>query len=97
MCMLLYVCFAGNVLPVHKDSFVIVPLVSEFRKEAWEAKIVEQAKTTIRLAVYSLPTACIGRYKLNVVTNCPAGKATSPDTPENDIYMLFNPWCKGII
>uniref|UniRef100_A0A672QM16 Protein-glutamine gamma-glutamyltransferase K n=1 Tax=Sinocyclocheilus grahami TaxID=75366 RepID=A0A672QM16_SINGR len=84
----------GNVLPVHKDSFVIVPLVSEFRKEAWEAKIVEQAKTTIRLAVYSLPTSCIGRYKLNVVTNCPAGKATSPDTPENDIYVLFNPWCK---
>uniref|UniRef100_A0A673HG38 Protein-glutamine gamma-glutamyltransferase K n=1 Tax=Sinocyclocheilus rhinocerous TaxID=307959 RepID=A0A673HG38_9TELE len=84
----------GNVLPVHKDSFVIVPLVSEFRKEAWEAKIVEQAKTTIRLAVYSLPTSCIGRYKLNVVTNCLAGKATSPDTPENDIYVLFNPWCK---
>ncbi|XP_058619765.1 protein-glutamine gamma-glutamyltransferase K-like [Onychostoma macrolepis] len=84
----------GNVLPVHRGSFVIVPLVSEFRKDAWEAKIVEQAKTTIRLAVYSLPTACVGRYKLNVVTNCPTGKATSPDTPENDIYVLFNPWCK---
>ncbi|KAK9954663.1 hypothetical protein ABG768_016713 [Culter alburnus] len=84
----------GNDIPVHKGSFVIVPLVSEFKRDAWEAKIVEQAKTTIRLSVYSLPTACIGRYKLNVVTNCPAGKATSPDTPENDIYMLFNPWCK---
>uniref|UniRef100_A0A672QLR9 Protein-glutamine gamma-glutamyltransferase K n=1 Tax=Sinocyclocheilus grahami TaxID=75366 RepID=A0A672QLR9_SINGR len=81
-------------LRLGQSCFVIVPLVSEFRKEAWEAKIVEQAKTTIRLAVYSLPTSCIGRYKLNVVTNCPAGKATSPDTPENDIYVLFNPWCK---
>uniref|UniRef100_A0A8C2DUN5 Protein-glutamine gamma-glutamyltransferase K n=1 Tax=Cyprinus carpio TaxID=7962 RepID=A0A8C2DUN5_CYPCA len=84
----------GNVVPLLKGSFVVVPLVSEFSKKAWEAKIVEQAKTTIRLEVYSLPTACIGRYKLSVVTNCPAGKATSPDTPENDIYMLFNPWCR---
>uniref|UniRef100_A0A671QY77 Protein-glutamine gamma-glutamyltransferase K n=1 Tax=Sinocyclocheilus anshuiensis TaxID=1608454 RepID=A0A671QY77_9TELE len=84
----------GHVLPLHKGSFVVVPLVSEFSKEAWEAKIVEQANTTIRLEVYSLPTACTGRYKLNVVPICPAGKDTSPDTPENDIYMLFNPWCK---
>ncbi|XP_073678833.1 protein-glutamine gamma-glutamyltransferase K-like [Garra rufa] len=84
----------GNVLPVHKGGFVVVPLVSEFTRNAWQAKIIEQAKTTIRLAVYSLPNACIGRYKLTVVTNCPAGKATSPDTRENDIYMLFNPWCK---
>ncbi|XP_077074427.1 protein-glutamine gamma-glutamyltransferase K [Siphateles boraxobius] len=84
----------GNDIPVHRGSFVIVPLVSEFKKDAWEVKIVEQAKTTIRLSVYSLPNACIGRYKLTVVTNCPAGKATSPDTPEKDIYMLFNPWCK---
>ncbi len=51
----------------------------------------EQAKTTIRLAVYSLPTACIGRYKLNVVTNCPAGKATSPDTPENGHLHAVQP------
>ncbi|XP_050952744.1 protein-glutamine gamma-glutamyltransferase K [Labeo rohita] len=84
----------GNVLPVQKGSFVVVPLVSEFSRDAWEAKIIEQAKTTIRLAVYSLPTACIGRYRLTVVTNSPAGKSTSPDTRENDIYMLFNPWCK---
>ncbi|XP_067303217.1 protein-glutamine gamma-glutamyltransferase K-like [Pseudorasbora parva] len=84
----------GNDIPVHRDSFVIVPLVSEFKKDTWETKIVEQAKTTIRLSVYSLPTACVGRYKLTVVTSCPAGKATSPHTPDNDIYLLFNPWCK---
>lgn len=88
--------FAGNVSPAHKHSYVTVPIVSEFKRDSWEAKIVEQTKNTLKLSVYSLPSACIGRYKLIVVTKSPAGQNTSPYTPDNDIYMLLNPWCKGM-
>ncbi|XP_073730942.1 protein-glutamine gamma-glutamyltransferase K [Misgurnus anguillicaudatus] len=84
----------GDVSPAHKHSFVTVPLVTEFKRDSWEAKIVEQTKNRLKLSVYSLPNACIGLYKLTVVTNCPEGKSTSPYTPDNNIYMLFNPWCK---
>uniref|UniRef100_A0A8C2K4P7 Protein-glutamine gamma-glutamyltransferase K n=1 Tax=Cyprinus carpio TaxID=7962 RepID=A0A8C2K4P7_CYPCA len=63
-------------------------------KDSWGAKIVEQGQNRIKLCVHSVPTACVGRYQLSVVTHCPGGRFTLPCVPENDIYMLFNPWCK---
>ncbi len=75
---------------------MIIPIVEEFKKDCWGAKIVEQGQNRINLCVHSVPTACIGRYQLSVVTHCPGGRFTLPCVPENEIYMLFNPWCKGM-
>lgn len=89
------VCFTGHIPSIRDGTYVIVPLVSEFKKNCWGAKIVEQGQNRVKLCINSVPNACVGRYTLNVVTHCQGGRYTSPCVPDNDIYMLFNPWCKG--
>ncbi|KAK9954624.1 hypothetical protein ABG768_016675 [Culter alburnus] len=84
----------GHVPSIRDGTYVVVPIVEEFKKDCWGAKIVEKCQNRIKLCVHSLPTACVGRYQLSVVTHCQGGRFTLPYVPDNDIYMLFNPWCK---
>lgn len=93
----MFVCiyFSGNLPDVSKGTHVIVPLVEDLQDDCWEAKIVEKKGKTIKLSVNSPPTAAIGKYKLCVALSSPTGEAMSPYSPDNDIYMLFNPWSEG--
>ncbi|XP_043080830.1 protein-glutamine gamma-glutamyltransferase K isoform X2 [Puntigrus tetrazona] len=84
----------GNLPDVSKGTHVIVPLVKDLQDGCWEAKIVEQKGKRIKLSVNSPPNAAIGKYKFCVATSSPTGEAMSPYSPNNDIYMLFNPWCE---
>ncbi|XP_034167505.2 protein-glutamine gamma-glutamyltransferase K isoform X1 [Pangasianodon hypophthalmus] len=77
-------------VPRAKGTVVSVPLVTEFQGNKWEAKIIEQNSNKIKLSVISPPNAPIGRYELSVITR----DTTFSNKPENDIYLLFNPWCK---
>ncbi|KAG7323416.1 hypothetical protein KOW79_013118 [Hemibagrus wyckioides] len=79
---------------VSKGTLVTVPLVDDLKDNCWEAKIVEKKGNKIKLSVNSVPTSCIGQYKLTVATQTPDGNSTSTYKPENDIIMLFNPWCE---
>ncbi|XP_072552393.1 protein-glutamine gamma-glutamyltransferase K-like [Salminus brasiliensis] len=79
---------------VSKGTLVIIPLVEDLQDDRWEAKITDKKGNKLKLSVSSLPTAVIGRYDLTVVTQTPKGTASSTRNPDNDIYMLYNPWCE---
>ncbi|KAF7645848.1 hypothetical protein LDENG_00197360 [Lucifuga dentata] len=78
---------------VSKGTHVIIPLVDHLEDKRWEAKIVEQNGNKIKLSVNSPASAVIGLYGLAVTTRSPKGEATTHSSNEN-IVMLFNPWCK---
>lgn len=97
MTMNIIVCvYVTGLLPaLSKDTLVTVPVVDKLENNSWEAKIIEQKDTGIKLSVNTSPTAPIGRYELSVKTWTPKGSNTYLRKPENDIYLLFNPWCEG--
>ncbi|NWV69266.1 TGM1 glutamyltransferase, partial [Malurus elegans] len=39
------------------------------------------------------PDAPIGRYRVSVRTRTDAGEFDAPFEPENELVLLFNPWC----
>ncbi|KAI5609210.1 protein-glutamine gamma-glutamyltransferase K [Silurus asotus] len=84
----------GPIPMFSRDTLVTVRLVEKFENKKWEAKIIEQKDTRIKVCVNSPPTAPIGRYELSLITWTPKGSHTYKRKPENDLYLLFNPWCK---
>ncbi|CAG5862428.1 unnamed protein product [Menidia menidia] len=84
----------GLLPAVSKGTHVIIPLVENLEDGRWEAAVTEQDGKRMKLSVNSPPTAVIGRYQLTVETSCANGQAISTHDPNNDIYMLFNPWCE---
>ncbi|XP_056599191.1 protein-glutamine gamma-glutamyltransferase K [Triplophysa dalaica] len=79
---------------VSKGTHVIIPLVEELQDERWEAKIVEKNASRVKLSINSSATAVIGKYKLSITTQYLKSGQTSMHDHDEDIYMLFNPWCE---
>ncbi|XP_077390164.1 protein-glutamine gamma-glutamyltransferase K-like isoform X2 [Festucalex cinctus] len=82
----------GPLPTVSKGTHVIIPLVDELQ-DIWQASPVERDGARLKLSVNSSAGAAVGRYRLQVETECPSGRALSAHDPANDIYVLFNPWC----
>ncbi|KAM9719687.1 protein-glutamine gamma-glutamyltransferase K [Menidia menidia] len=84
----------GPLPMVSKGTHVIIPLVEHLEDERWEAKIIKQEGSKIRLSVNSPASAVIGLYGLTVTTrSLKADSATTHNSSKN-VVMLFNPWCE---
>ncbi|KAK7889582.1 hypothetical protein WMY93_025142 [Mugilogobius chulae] len=79
---------------VSKGTHVIIPSGEGAAGRSLEAACGQTGRQKLLLSVNSLPTANVGRYQLTAHTVCPNGQAEFKHDPENDIYVLFNPWCE---
>ena len=65
----------------------------------WEATVKEISAKTVTVSITSEPDSNIGKYELYVQTKLENfSKEDNFTVHEHDgyIYMLFNPWCKGL-
>uniref|UniRef100_A0A8C0GHV4 Protein-glutamine gamma-glutamyltransferase K n=1 Tax=Chelonoidis abingdonii TaxID=106734 RepID=A0A8C0GHV4_CHEAB len=60
----------------------------------WSAEVTDSTDDSLSLRVSTAPTAVIGKYRFSVKTRSPAGEYQMPFDPRNEIYILFNPWCR---
>ncbi|NXV55688.1 TGM1 glutamyltransferase, partial [Molothrus ater] len=88
---------------VAKGTHVLVPL-GDSSPTGWRAELDEGVAEPLGgvagcdhalwVGLTAPPTAPIGRYRLSVRTRTEAGEFAAPFEPENDVVVLFNPWCE---
>ncbi|NWT21249.1 TGM1 glutamyltransferase, partial [Vireo altiloquus] len=87
---------------VAKGTHVLVPLGGS-SATGWTAELdegvaeplvgVAGSDHALWVGLQAPPTAPIGRYRLSVRTRGPGGEFAAPFESDNDIVVLFNPWC----
>ena len=65
--------------------------------QEWGLVITKVEGSKVRLTVYSSADSLVGEYKMNVNTLTKSGVEFEFEHPEDapEIFMIFNPWCKG--
>ncbi|XP_036444112.1 protein-glutamine gamma-glutamyltransferase 2-like [Colossoma macropomum] len=58
--------------------------------KSWSMELSNSTDTSFTMTIYSPPDACIGLYKLSMLT----GTTSTTETSIGTLTVLFNPWCK---
>lgn len=92
----------GPTPQVAKGTHVLVPLGGA-SATGWTAEPdegvaealggVAGSEHTLWVGLTAPPTAPIGRYRLSARTRSDAGEFAAPFDADNDVVVLFNPWC----
>ncbi|NWV83512.1 TGM1 glutamyltransferase, partial [Dasyornis broadbenti] len=87
---------------VAKGTHVLVPLGGS-SPTGWTAELDEEvaepvvgvagSDNALWVALQAPPTAPIGRYRVSIRTRTDRGEFAAPFELENDVVVLFNPWC----
>uniref|UniRef100_A0A8C8S1P3 Protein-glutamine gamma-glutamyltransferase K n=1 Tax=Pelusios castaneus TaxID=367368 RepID=A0A8C8S1P3_9SAUR len=84
----------GPTPQVSKATHILVPVGAPLPGLGWSAEMTDSSDDSLTLRVNTAPTAVIGKYRFSVKTRSKAGEYQMPFEPHNEIYILFNPWCR---
>ncbi|EMP30573.1 Protein-glutamine gamma-glutamyltransferase K [Chelonia mydas] len=84
----------GPTPQVSKATHILVPVGAPLPGLGWAAEVRDSSSNSLSLRVSTAPTAVIGKYRFSVKTRSRAGEYQMPFDPRNEIYILFNPWCR---
>uniref|UniRef100_A0A8C3IQ90 Protein-glutamine gamma-glutamyltransferase K n=1 Tax=Chrysemys picta bellii TaxID=8478 RepID=A0A8C3IQ90_CHRPI len=84
----------GPTPQVSKATHILVPVGAPLPGLGWAAEETDSTDDSLSLRVSTSPTAVIGKYRFSVKTRSRAGEYQMPFDPHNEIYILFNPWCR---
>ena len=81
-----------------KGTRVALILSDEDKEKEWGAWILNNDAKTLSVRINTPPTCYVGIWKLQIET---IKKADNKNIifeyiHDQDIYILFNPWCKGV-
>ncbi|XP_015676816.1 protein-glutamine gamma-glutamyltransferase K [Protobothrops mucrosquamatus] len=76
-----------------KGTHILVPVGSSLPGMGWSAEMTSSDDNSMCLRVCPSPRAVVGKYQFSVKTRSKAGEYAAPFDPNNEVYILFNPWC----
>uniref|UniRef100_A0A8C6XAA3 Protein-glutamine gamma-glutamyltransferase K n=1 Tax=Naja naja TaxID=35670 RepID=A0A8C6XAA3_NAJNA len=76
-----------------KGTHILVPVGGSLPGMDWSAEMTSSDDNTMCIRVCPSPRAVIGKYQFSVKTRSKAGEYAAPFDPNNEVYILFNPWC----
>ncbi|XP_041375251.1 protein-glutamine gamma-glutamyltransferase K-like [Gigantopelta aegis] len=81
-----------------KGTLIQVPVKSKpDGPRRWTAASFSADGKTVKVKVVPAANAIVGQYRVHVVTKCSGSESkllTRFELPDEDIYVIFNPWCR---
>ena len=90
--------FSGDNPTPPKGTRVSLILSDKDEDKEWGAWILKNDKKKLSVRINTPPTCYVGIWKFQVETiqKSDQKKIVFEYTHDQDIYILFNPWCKGL-
>ncbi|XP_056593618.1 coagulation factor XIII A chain-like [Triplophysa dalaica] len=76
----------------NKGTYIVMSIGKENRDVSWKCRVVNIEGRDVTVGITPDPNCIVGRFRIFMVVVSDVGKQRTPRNPDNDVYVLFNPW-----